>query len=85
MTYYPTLAEDIARAKELLERGRAEIADYPPALLEVLSQHRGGGISGADIYAAYKLLESFVGVIEAMDVEVCETAMRAARMVRGHA
>lgn len=69
MTYYPTLDEDLARAKEILEKGK-----HTDAVLQKLSNPEslkhldGGAIYGADIYAAYKLLESFVETIEAMQV-----------------
>lgn len=70
MPYYPTLAEDVARAKEILEKGRSTIeADTivhgrDRALQEQILHVASGTIYGADIYAAYKLLESFVIEIE---------------------
>lgn len=69
MSYYDTLAEDITRAKEILERGRADrdmqqIEGMDPALREIMLRHSGGTIFGVDTYAAYKLLESFVAAIE---------------------
>lgn len=67
MTYYPTLDEDLARAKEILAKGKAEAdnEDLPEAVRAWLaSQHGGGTIYGADIYAAYMLLKSFVAEIE---------------------
>lgn len=54
MTYYPTLAEDIERAKQILARG----------------------LFGADAYATYKLLESFVDAIEVVGVDVVAVALR---------
>jgi regulator of replication initiation timing len=52
MTYYPTLDEDLARAREILAKGQRDVA---------LVQNMGGeAIYGNDIYAAYRLLESFV-------------------------
>ena len=81
MSYYPTLTEDIERAKVILEKGRAEIARgdqwLAPGVSEALLKSNGGTIWGADIYAAYKLLESFVEAIEAVGPKVCELAVRA--------
>ena len=82
MSYYRTLREDVERAKEILERGKGDpaglLAHFPDAETRQRVQELiGGTIYGADIYAAYKLLESFVEVITTMDVKVCETAMRA--------
>lgn len=68
MTYHPTLTEDITRAKEILDRGRER--DLPES---------GGAIYGADSFAAWKLLESFIEAIEAVGPKVCELAMRAER------
>lgn len=79
MSYYPTLREDIARAKEILAKGKAD-----PDTISPYDRERSeppvagiGTIWGADVYVAYKLLESFVEVIETMDVKLCETALRA--------
>jgi hypothetical protein len=54
MTYYPTLAEDLQRAKEILDRTE-------------------GALFGADTYAVYKLLESFVEAIEQLQADYTET------------
>ena len=63
MTYYPTLDEDLARAKEMLAEGTPE--EESLARLPATIRRAGGGtIFGKDIYAAYKLLESFVAAIE---------------------
>jgi hypothetical protein len=51
-----------------------EVTEHQP---EELRSTVGGTIFGADIYAAYKLLASFVEVIEAVDPKVCELALRA--------
>lgn len=62
MTYYDTLDEDLKRAKEILAKGKPDAsldADIP-----VVIQLSGGTIFGADLFAAYKLLESFVDHIE---------------------
>jgi hypothetical protein len=70
LTYYPTLAEDLRRAKEILEEGKAEPSNLP------MPDHInfGGTIFGKDTYAAYKLLESFVEQIERpMGDCVCRT------------
>ena len=60
MTYYPTLAEDIKRAKEILERGREQSV----FATEIYAHLEDGGITGGDNYAAFKLLESFVQELE---------------------
>jgi hypothetical protein len=60
MSYYPTLDEDLARAKEILAKGKAQ----PFMLGDHLQIPDGGTIYGADTYAAYMLLESFVAEIE---------------------
>jgi hypothetical protein len=68
MPYYPTIAEDLARAKRILADGKpqeADLADFdglPPQVKQCLAA--GGTIFGADIYAAYKLLESLVAEVE---------------------
>lgn len=66
MPYLTTLSEDIARARALLNRGRAraeDLHDASPQTRELLIALGGGGIDGADTYAAYRLLESFVSVL----------------------
>lgn len=87
MPYYHTIEEDLTRAKEILAKGK----DRPPEEAGTVSPHMaklfegGGVIYGADTYAAYKLLESFVEIIEAMDPKVIKTVMRAQRIAeRGH-
>lgn len=60
MTYYDTIEEDLARAKEILRKGAAAAEMSPDIHLHL----EGGTIYGADTYAAYKLLESFVAEIE---------------------
>jgi hypothetical protein len=52
MSYYDTIDEDLARAREILTRG------FDGTLTA------SGHIYGADTYAAYKLLESFVQEVE---------------------
>ena len=87
--YYPTLARDVARAKEILAEGKAHEPGCPAiADDESDDEHlddagrcaclaaTGGTIYGKDTYAAYKLLESFVEAIEAVGPTVCELAMR---------
>jgi hypothetical protein len=94
MSYYDTLAEDITRAKQILAEGEGNgCAEYRPdhngeclTCDEPADAHLGGAaIYGKDIYAAYKLLESFVEAIEAVDPKVCELAMRHARKAKGGA
>jgi hypothetical protein len=66
MSYYDTIDDDVKRAKEILERGKPahdEVA-YLAEPMRVAALGNGGAIHGADIYAAYKLLESFVAEIE---------------------
>jgi hypothetical protein len=46
MPYYPSIDQDLRRADEILQKGRGN--------------GEGGTIYGADQFAAYKLLESFV-------------------------
>jgi hypothetical protein len=58
MPYYNNIKEDLAEAKEILERGRD-------------CNHLD-----ADTYAAYRLLESFVEVVEAIGPKICEIAVR---------
>lgn len=76
MTYYATLREDIARAKDILSKGQSEIPEALASLPREYQELRGGTIYGADIYAAYWLLASFVEVIEGIGVDVAETAIR---------
>lgn len=69
MPYYPTIEEDLARAKEILAKGK-----YEPALPAELKVE--GTIHGGDIYVAYKLLKSFVAEIERLhaqntDCKIC--------------
>lgn len=68
MSYYPTIEEDIARAKQILEKGRPahEEVAYLPEPMRV-SALAGGTIYGADNYAAYKLLESFVARVQELE------------------
>jgi hypothetical protein len=77
VSYYPTLAEDVARAKAILAEGLPrldEVADLPEELRALALNQ--GTIYGKDTYAAYKLLESFVAAIEAVGPKVCELALR---------
>lgn len=53
MPYYDTIEEDLARAKAILAKGEA-----------AHGRDVAGTIYGGDIYAASKLLESFVTEIE---------------------
>lgn len=81
MTYYPSLTEDIARAKELLAKGAVRPENKPDWMTEHewlrMVGNQGGIIFVADSRAAYALLESFVEVIEVIGVEVCKVALRA--------
>jgi hypothetical protein len=63
MPYYDTLEEDLKRAKEILEKGKAQASDKPDWMTDhqwAQISGNAGTIFGADVYAAYKLLESFV-------------------------
>ena len=66
MPYYDTLDEDLVRAKQILAEGKMTEADLEgvPRELQARLLDQSGTIHGKDIYAAYKLLESFVAVIE---------------------
>jgi len=80
MPYYPTLDEDVARAKQILAEGRATADTLDGITAPVILTLSGGTIYGKDVYAAYRLLASFVEVIEAMDPKVIKTVMRAQRL-----
>ena len=75
MSYYPTLAEDVARAKEILAKGRG-VRGWLAGI------HGGGTIYGADTYAAYKLLESFVAEIEQLRLGLDTAAQSAVALQR---
>jgi hypothetical protein len=60
MPYYDTIEEDLIRAKRILDKGKPEIDPQSPTY----GFATGGTIYGADTFAAYKLLESFVAEIE---------------------
>lgn len=81
MPYYDTIAEDLRRAREILERGKPDLdgVEIPPELQAYINEKAGGAIIGADIYAAYMLLRSFVAEIEALraDAERERAARRA--------
>lgn len=65
MTYYDTIEDDLKRAKQILEKGRAthDMINALPEAAQPAAQ-MGGTIFGADVYAAYMLLDSFVQEIE---------------------
>jgi hypothetical protein len=78
MTYHDTLEGDLARAKEILAKGKAEADndDLPDAVRAWLARQYGGGtIYGADIYVAYKLLESFVSEIERLHAVIARVPL----------
>lgn len=81
MSYYPTLAEDLARAKQILAEGAAanELEGLNVPTIISLS---GGTIYGKDIYAAYKLLESFVEAIEQLQATLDATVQQHMRESR---
>lgn len=81
--YFDTIAEDLARAKQILDKGKPaawEEAQFTPEVIEALRKVGGGTIYGADIYAAYKLLESFVAEIERGQARVQELEREVARL-----
>lgn len=65
MPYYDTIEEDLKRAKEILDKGRVtrDLIESLPEAARAAAR-MGGTIYGADVYAAYMLLESFVQEIE---------------------
>jgi len=68
-----TLPDDLARARELLDKGRARadaLATLRPQVRELSILKKGGVIDYGDIYAAYRLLESFVNEIAALNDEI---------------
>jgi hypothetical protein len=52
VTYYPTIEEDLARAKAILAQGKPDEASLR-ALPATIRNDIGGTIYGGDIYAAY--------------------------------
>lgn len=87
MSYYDTLEEDLERAKTILKEGKAPEPDPNSPLYDFMRRADGcGTIYGKDIYAAYKILESFVDKIEKdrfyyRDLE--EAMRRVAKEVKG--
>lgn len=67
MPYYPTIEEDLARAKQILRAGKMDATElrgkFPDDMIDKIIEG-SGTIYGQDRYAAYKLLESFVAEIE---------------------
>src|SRR5207237_6380693 len=64
--YYDTLADDIQRAKEIIEEGRMreeDLAAFPVDLRAAIAE-QSGAIWGKDTYAAYQLIKSFVELWE---------------------
>lgn len=59
MPYYPTIDEDLQRARQILDEGRSAGAIGGQGL-----EFCDGIIYGKDIYAAYQLLKSFVEEID---------------------
>lgn len=71
MTYYDTIEEDLARAKVILEKGKCIPDDETRfEVAAAMMTHGDGTIYGADTYAAYKLLESFVEEIERLNKQI---------------
>ena len=82
MTYYPTLDEDLARAKEILASAHEALTDEDGRLVNDLPM-----ILASDNYAAYKLLESFVQHIEYchQQVEACHNHIEELETFKEHA
>lgn len=103
MSYYETIAEDLARAKAILAKGR-DVPELPDCLCDGGEQGEGlvsiphephcplahaspepvhvGTIYGGDVYAAYKLLESFVAEIERLQAIIEPTMLQHMREMR---
>jgi hypothetical protein len=64
MSYYPTLDEDLQRAKAILAKGRDGVTPLEGIDGPVVISLGGASISGGDIYVAYRLLDGFVEAIE---------------------
>lgn len=82
MSYYRTIDEDLVRAKQILLNGRADPENLQelipdPELRAKVRTLMGGTIYGADIFAAYKLLESFVEEIERLRKQVRDEIVEA--------
>lgn len=60
MPYYPTIDQDLARAREILERGKPDEPELEAKLAAAHEAGNSGTIYGADTHAAYMLLKSFV-------------------------
>jgi hypothetical protein len=80
MSYYDTIEEDLARAKQILVDGAPSAEELrvthglgPKHAAQLAS--RSGTIYGKDTYAAYKLLESFVAEIERLRAELACPAL----------
>src|SRR5262245_36883727 len=87
MPYYDTIAEDLARAKAILDEGRGHEPGCPAIADDesdqVLDDYQrcvcsrpGGTIYGKDTYAAYRLLESFVAAIERQREELVKANLK---------
>lgn len=83
MLYYDTIEEDLSRAKEILAKGNMPASGMSAAIAaEIATRLRGGGtIYGADTFAVYKLMESFVAEIERLQApeHAADLAIRDAR------
>jgi hypothetical protein len=86
MPYYDTIDEDLKRAKHILERG-CDRADGASDSLRGIETVRGGTIFASDIYAAYKLLESFVEHITYLhqQTEACHNHIEELETFKQHA
>jgi hypothetical protein len=67
--YYDTIEEDLKAAKEILAEGSSAL-DGTLTINGHEIRTSGGTIFGKDIYAAYKLLESFIAEIERLQLPV---------------
>jgi len=70
MSHNATIDDDLRQARVILDRGRAEVSALDKILGPLIVTFGGGMIVGADIYAAYRLLESFVAEIERLQASL---------------
>jgi hypothetical protein len=76
MSYYDTIDEDLARAKAILAGGAAVTEGMKEVYGPTIIPLDGPTIYGQDLYAAYKLLESFVAEIERLHVDHTRAVLR---------
>jgi hypothetical protein len=75
MTYYDTIAEDLVRAKQIIDDGKLspdELLSFAPEVRQRVFE-QSGAIRGDSNFVALKLLESFVAEIEYMQRALAES------------